>query len=76
MSDKPVLRKAYMHTLDGQPAFFSGDQICFLPPSRARNVLRGSIQEIYADRKATEKYRKKHNFRIDNVRYGYRMFYV
>jgi hypothetical protein len=74
--DEKPMRKAYMHTIDDKPAFFSGEQICFLPPARTRGVLRYSYEQIKTERRKTIAWRKKMGFRVDDSRYGHRMFYV
>ena len=60
----------YMHTIDGQPATFDGDQICFAHP-RHGNPLRRSLAEIKADRKRTERYRRTLGFRFEPKIYGH-----
>lgn len=74
--DEKPLTRVWMHTLDDQPAFFSGEQICLLPPSRTQDVLRYSYKQIQAERRKTISWRNKQGFRTDQTRYGHRMFYV
>jgi len=65
-----------MHTLDGIPAFFDRDQICFLPKARARDVLRDSLDQIRSEQRKTIAWREKYGFTGDEDRYGHVMFYV
>lgn len=69
-------RKVYMHTIDREPGFYTGEQICFLPRSRAKGVLRDSLQEIREEQRKTIEWRKAQGMSDRDTRYGYRMFYV
>jgi len=69
------MKKAYLHTINGHPAYFSGGQICYLN-NRVRHPLRNSLAEIRADQRATLKWREKQGFKTDPSSYSYRMFYV
>lgn len=68
------MKKVYMHTINGSPAYFSGSQICYLPKSRAKNVLRESVETILEERRLSNKYRLKKGFSLTD--YGYIMFYI
>lgn len=70
------MKKVYMHTLDGTPAFFDGNQICFLPRARTQDVLRDSLDQIRAEQRKTIAWREKHGFWGGGARYGHVMFYV
>lgn len=59
----------YMHTLEGQPAKFTGKQITFVG-KRCANPFRESLKQIYDDRLASCEYRHRKGFKND-MRYGY-----
>lgn len=69
------MKKAYLHTINGHPAWFAGGQICYLN-NKVRKPLRDSLAEIKADQKATIEWRAKQGFETDVSSYDYRMFYV
>lgn len=56
-------RILYMHTLNGKPATFSGDQICYAAPSKKYPAtLATSMAQIRRERRATERFRRRHGF--------------
>lgn len=58
-------RKLYMHTLDGKPAYFDGEQIVYAElrdhwqDDYSVCVLRTSVDQIRKDQEASRKYREK-----------------
>jgi hypothetical protein len=66
----------YLHTVDGRPAYFDGEQVVFAEvhpyweDSFETCVLRRSVDEIHADQERSARYREKRGFgRLG--RYGY-----
>jgi len=72
------VKKVYMHTIDGYPAYYAkrNGQICFLRASRTRRVLVHSLEQIRREQKITETNRAKWGFKPDSSRYGYIQFYI
>lgn len=62
----------YMHTLDGRPAFFDGEQICFLrrfgKPSMA---LAKSLKQIRLQQARSNEFRRSLGDYDEIKRYGY-----
>lgn len=58
----------YMHTLDGRPAYFDGEQIVYANDQATWEdvsnvcVLRRSLRQIRADQRRTEQFRKRNHF--------------
>lgn len=67
-------RTMYMHTLDGKPAKYTGDQIAFASHGRyARKgiPLAASLDQIKRERKASDKWRRSQGFKTDIFTYSY-----
>lgn len=60
----------YIHTIDGHPAMFDGDQICFANFYGPGNTPCYSLQEIRSQQQKSKTYRRKRNF-DDSMKYGY-----
>ncbi len=62
------MRKIYfMHLLDGEPAYFTGEQLCYLPTNSKHNwqkkgVLVETVDEIHRQQAASLEYREKNGF--------------
>lgn len=69
-------KKVYMHTINGKPGYFNGYQICYLPKSRAKNVLRMELETIFLERLASNRYREKQGYSDSSEDYGHVMFYI
>lgn len=48
-----------MHTIDGRPAFFAGNQICFVLRTRKPHKLAKDLKQIRREQKLTIKYRSE-----------------
>jgi hypothetical protein len=63
----------YMHTISGEPAYWSGEQIVY--GGRTRNSkaipLVDSLKTIRFQQLLTKQYRTKNGFDYDMSRYGY-----
>jgi hypothetical protein len=56
----------YLHTLDGEPAFFDGDQIVFASPGglhRSQQKLCTTLRQIRRQAEASELWREAHGFK-------------
>lgn len=63
--------KFYMHTIDGKPGFWGGDQICFASHGhQVVNELAKSLDQIKREQEKTREFRKK-SCGYDDARYGY-----
>lgn len=60
----------YMHTIDGKPAQWSGEQIVF-PYSRGSVRLVDSLRLIRRHQLLTEEFRMSRRFDYDPDKYGY-----
>lgn len=58
MSD---VKRAYMHILDGQPAYYSGKQVCFACRSRAIPLAK-TLRQIRHEQKASDAWRQAQGF--------------
>lgn len=61
-------RVMYLPTLDGRPARFDGNQLCFVDASthgRFNAVLLPSLTEVRRQIKATRRWRRKEMYRED-----------
>lgn len=65
----------YMHTIDGKPAFWSGDQICYASFFGRPDRLEPSLKNIRKNERRSRKYRNDLGL-SDNSRYGYFRFVV
>lgn len=65
--------KAYMHTINGKPAQFTGGQICFAPWKITRFAK--DLRQIRREQDATKQYRKDRNYSL-KFNYGYRIIYL
>lgn len=61
----------YIHTINGLPATFNGDQICYASFYGPGNRPAYSLKEIRQQQKATFKYREKKNFDCNMHDYDY-----
>lgn len=67
-----------MHTINHQPAFFSGGQICYAGNShsaRRYNILVKTLGQIKKERRESSQYRKE-MFLDDDVNLGYIIVYA
>lgn len=66
----------YMHTINGRPAFFAGEQICFLCSGETlSSVLRDSLKQIRDDQNRTVWYRRDVlKCGVEEKEYGYLRF--
>lgn len=53
----------YMHTLYGKPAFYDGQQICYVRIGRKVHQLATSLEQIKSERLKSENWRNKQGFR-------------
>ena len=61
------IKKYYMHTINGLPAFFSGDQICYAGnnhEARKYNILAKPLYQIKKEQRKSAQYRKANG--LDN----------
>lgn len=72
MKRKP--KTYYMHTIDGRPAFFAGDQVCFMNFYGKPSKLALSLKQIRKEQAKSREYRQSIGFSDDHDRYrlGYR----
>lgn len=73
MSDR---KNYYIHTLNGRPAFFDGEQICYACKyQRAGNVACTSLAQIRREQRSSAKWRSE-NFGEEwrAIEYGYVRF--
>ena len=61
----------YIHTIDGKPAMFDGDQICFARHYGPGNKPCYSLKEIRRQQEATFKYREERGYTYKVGEYGY-----
>lgn len=54
----------YIHTLDGKPAVFDGEQVCFMPASRGGNGYEPaySLAQIRREQRQAAAWRKDHGY--------------
>ena len=65
----------YLHTLDGQPADFSGEQVCYAVHYGKPNKLATSLKQIRREQQASREYRERIGFEND-CEYGYRRYSI
>lgn len=58
----------YMHTIDGCPASWDVEQICYASTRRPIKLL-NSLAEIKKERKKSDQFRNKHGWRLSS--YGH-----
>lgn len=67
--------KYYMHLIDGKPAHFDGEQICFNRTgrygTRTSHPLARDLEQIKTEQLATKAWRIRKGFRIHSDDYGY-----
>lgn len=77
MAGKQLIR--YMHTIEGQPGFFDGEQVCFMCPCSQRrrdvNLVCTSLEQIRREQAASTEYRERHKFGNDTT-YGYVRIFI
>jgi hypothetical protein len=61
----------YMHTIDGKPAYFAGDQIVFAPYRGKPAQLAPSRDAIKEQQRMTKAFRKKHGFDFNETRFSF-----
>lgn len=61
----------YLHTMEGEPAYFDGDQIVFVSRGRHAAVLVDSLATIRKQIRATEQFRLRHGFSFDPEEHCY-----
>lgn len=57
------MNNLYMHTLDGKPAFYDGQQICYVGIGRKVHKFATSLKQIKSERIKSENWRNKQGFR-------------
>lgn len=63
--------KYYLHTLDGKPAGFAGEQICYAQDGPGwKAPLAKDLKTIRREQKMSFKFRKEKGWDLD-LRYGY-----
>jgi hypothetical protein len=65
-------RTYYLHTLDGKPAGYSGEQIVFAMKFGRPVPLCGSLREIRMQQRLSEQWRMKRGYRAEPYVYGYK----
>ena len=70
-------KKYYMHTIEGCPAFFDKDQICYANNygAWAHNVLVNSLGQIRNEQKRSIKYRTDLGLEDSHDKYNYILAY-
>lgn len=63
----------YMHTLNGRPAFFGTNQICYMMPGDKAFHLVSSLKQIKQEQKITICFRESKNYTKNDLDlvYGY-----
>lgn len=72
-SKQPSVQWYYLHTINGQPAYFAGDQLVYAGgrwPRRPQPLV-ASLAQIRRERMASHIWRLTKGFRSDITRYGY-----
>lgn len=64
------MSEKYMHLIDGEPARFDGEQICYADKRRFPVKLVDSLIQIRKEQRKSKAYRKAHGFH-DSDGYGY-----
>lgn len=71
--------KYYMHTINGVPAFFSGEQICYggnRQEARRFNILTKSLYQIKKEQRKSTQHRRSNGLLDDNTNLGYMIVYT
>lgn len=63
-------RTYYMHTLNGEPAYFDGDQVVFATFYGKAAPLARSLNQIRAEQRKSGEWREMQGFK-DHDRYGH-----
>jgi len=63
--------QAYMHTIDGKPAFFDGRQICYMVFYGKASPLAQSLKQIRTEQKASAEWRMGQGFQSHIEKYGH-----
>jgi len=68
------MKTYYMHTINGHPAFWSGndEQICYMDFYGKPSPLSKSLKQIRQEQQATIRYRRANGFKDDKDKYGYK----
>jgi hypothetical protein len=62
----------YMHTINGEPAYYRpGEQIVFRPGKRYAIPLVSSLEQIEDEQEASRAYRKRNGYGMGVVVYGH-----
>lgn len=65
----------YLHTINGKPAYFSGDQLVFAMQRQNVNILVPDLKTVIAQRRMTLDYRRRMGIQDDPAdKYGYIVF--
>lgn len=64
----------YMHTLNGKPAAFDGNQISYATFHGKPNALAESLQQIRSEQRASAAYRRRMGFTGYKMEYGHFRF--
>ena len=54
--------KYYMHTLDGKPACYDGDQICFMTHGTPLSRFPTSLAQVRQEQKSSDEWRQKQGY--------------
>lgn len=69
-------KSVYMHTIMREPAFFDGDQICYLRSGcKVSEVFANSLKQIRKEQLFTKNYREKENFDHNPYEYSHMRFW-
>lgn len=64
----------YMHLLDGKPAYFDRDQVCFMMRggfTRAKQTLCVSLKQIRSEQKRSGQWREQQGYSDHDWEYSY-----
>jgi len=60
----------YLHTINGRPAYFDGDQICYTTYYGKAATLCDSLRQIRKEQKLTQEYRERKGYDL-HMDYSY-----
>jgi hypothetical protein len=68
------MKRMYMHMINGQPAFFDGEMVCYMNHAQHghhRQAIVPSLKQLRAEQKASLAYRKRNNYADHVNEYSY-----
>ena len=68
-------KNIYLHTAEGKPAMFDGEQIVTVCTSTGMTPAM-SVRQIRNEQQKSIRYRRSHNFEVDPAWYGYRRIVI